>query len=62
MVLHGSQRLASPKEAALRLGINLSTVYRLCAECALPYVRLGSLLRIDVERYLATPGNWNRKP
>ena len=62
LVLHGSRPLVSPKEAALRLGIKLSTVYRLCAKRALPHVRLGSLLRIDVERYLATPGNWNRKP
>ena len=62
LVLHGSRSLVSPKEAALRLGIKLSTVYRLCAKGALPHVRLGSLLRIDVESYLASPRSWNRKP
>jgi excisionase family DNA binding protein len=52
----------SPKEAARRLGIKVSTVYRLCAKEALPHVRLGSLLRIDVESYLAAPRRWNRRP
>ncbi len=52
----------SPKEAALRLGIKVSSVYRLCAKDALPHLRLGSLLRIDVESYLAAPRSWNRRP
>jgi excisionase family DNA binding protein len=62
LVLHGSQTLMSPKEAARRLGMKVSTVYRLCAKDALPHVRLGSLLRIDVESYLAAPRRWSRKP
>ena len=61
-MLRGSRTLVSPKEAALLLGIKLSTIYRLCAQGALPHVRLGSLLRIDVESYLASPRSWNLKP
>ncbi len=62
LVLQGSRTLMSPKEAALRLGIKVSSVYRLCAKDALPHLRLGSLLRIDVESYLAAPRSWNRRP
>ncbi len=61
LVLHGSRTLLSPKQAAFRLGIKRSTVYRLCAKGALPHVRFGSLLRIDVEAYLAAPRSWNGK-
>jgi len=53
LVLHGSEGLVSPKKAAERLGIKVSTVYSLCAKSALPCVRLGSLWRIDVEGFLA---------
>jgi excisionase family DNA binding protein len=54
LVLHGSGRLVSPKEAAERLGIRRSTVYTLCANGELPHVRVGSLLRIDLAAYLAS--------
>jgi excisionase family DNA binding protein len=53
LVLHGSGRLVSPKEAAERLGIKRSTVYTLCAKGELPHVRVGSLLRIDLDAFLA---------
>ena len=53
LVLHGSGRLASPKEAAERLGIKRSTLYTLCAKGDLPHVRVGSLLRIDLDAFLA---------
>jgi len=53
LVLHGSARLFSPQEAAERLGIKRSTVYSLCARGELPHVRVGSLLRIDVDGFLA---------
>jgi excisionase family DNA binding protein len=53
LVLHGSERLCSPKEAAVRLGIKRSTVYSLCAKGELPCVRIGSLWRIDVDGFLA---------
>jgi excisionase family DNA binding protein len=52
-VLQGSGRLVSPKEAAERLGIKRCTVYSLCAKGELPHVRVGSLLRIDLEAFLA---------
>ena len=39
-MLHGSERLVSPKEAAERLGIKRSTVYTLCAKDELPHVRV----------------------
>ena len=55
-MLHGSGGLISPKEAAARLGIKRCTVYRLCAKGELPHVRVGSLLRIDVDAYLAAHG------
>jgi len=61
LVLHGSQELLSPKEAALRLGVKRSSVYRLCAKGALPHVRVGSLLRIDVDAYLAASRSWKSK-
>jgi len=51
-VLHGSGRLVSAKEAAERLGIKRCTIYTLCAKGELPHVRVGSLLRIDVEAFL----------
>ena len=54
LVLHGSRRLVSPKEAAERLGIKRSTVYTLCANGELPHVRVGSLLRVDLDAFLAT--------
>jgi len=54
VVLHGSGRLVSPKEAAERLGIKRSTVYTLCANGELPHVGVGSLLRVDVDAFLAT--------
>jgi len=50
-----------PAEAALRLGVKRSSVYRLCAKGALPHVRVGSLLRIDVDAYLAAPRSWKSK-
>jgi excisionase family DNA binding protein len=53
LVLHGSRPLVSPKEAAERLGIKRSTVYTLCAKGELPHVRVGSLLRIDLDAFLA---------
>jgi excisionase family DNA binding protein len=53
LVLHGSGPLFSPTEAAERLGIKRSTVYSLCARGELPHVRVGSLLRIDVNGFLA---------
>ena len=53
LVLHRSGRLISPKEAAERLGIKRSTVYLLCAKDELPHVRIGSLLRVDIEAYLS---------
>src|SRR5207253_754557 len=53
LVLHGSGRLVSPKDAAERLGIKRSTVYTLCAKGELPHVRVGSLLRIDLDAFLA---------
>jgi excisionase family DNA binding protein len=53
LVLRGSERLYSPKEAAGRLGIKRSTVYTLCAKGELPCVRIGSLWRIDVDGFLA---------
>ena len=53
LVLHGSGRLVSPKDAAERLGIKRSTVYTLCAKGDLPHVRVGSLLRIDLDAFLA---------
>jgi excisionase family DNA binding protein len=49
LVLHGSGALVSPKEAVRRLGIKVSTVYRLCAKDALPHMRFRALLRIEVE-------------
>jgi excisionase family DNA binding protein len=52
-VLHESERLYSPKEAAVRLGIKRSTVYNLCAEGQVPCIRVGSLWRIDVDGFLA---------
>ena len=52
LVLHESRGLVSPKVAAVRLGIKRSTVYSLCAKGALPCLRVGSLLRIDVDGYL----------
>jgi excisionase family DNA binding protein len=53
LVLHESKRLVSPKEAAARLGIKRSTVYSLCAKGALPHVRVGSLVRIDLDGFPA---------
>ena len=53
LVLHGSGTLISPTEAALRLGIKRCTVYSLCAKGELPHLRVGSLLRIDVDGFLA---------
>ena len=53
-VLHGSGRLVSRKEPAERLGIKRSTVYTLCANGELPHVRVGSLLRVDLDAFLAT--------
>jgi excisionase family DNA binding protein len=53
LVLHESGCLVSPKEAALRLGIKRSTVYTLCAKGEIPHARVGSLVRIDIDAYLA---------
>jgi excisionase family DNA binding protein len=36
----------SPQEAAEQLGICRETVYRLCASGRLPYLRVGSALRL----------------
>ena len=52
-VLQRSARLVSPHEAAERLGVKRSTIYALCAKGQLPHVRVGSLLRIDVDGFLA---------
>lgn len=54
LAVHGSGRLVSPNEAADRLGIKRSTVYALCAKGELPHVRLGSLIRVDVETFLSS--------
>ena len=48
-----SGKLLSPRQAAELLGVNRETIYRLCARGALPFVRIGSILRIDLAAYLA---------
>jgi excisionase family DNA binding protein len=52
-VLHG---FLSPKEAAERLGVHRETIYRLCARGALPHVRIGAALRVDLGAYVARKG------
>jgi excisionase family DNA binding protein len=46
-------RLVSPRQAAALLGVNRETIYRLCARGELPFVRVGSALRVDLAAYLA---------
>jgi excisionase family DNA binding protein len=46
-------RLVSPRLAAELLGVNRETIYRLCARGEMPFVRIGSALRIDLAAYLA---------
>ena len=54
LVLQGfSGRLVSPREAAALLGVNRETIYRLCSRGELPFVRIGSALRIDLAAHLA---------
>jgi excisionase family DNA binding protein len=56
LVLQGfSGKLVSPREAAALLAVNRETIYRLCARGELPFVRIGSILRIDLASYLARP-------
>jgi excisionase family DNA binding protein len=53
-VLQGfSAKLVSARRAAEFLGVNRATIYRLCARGELPFVRIGSVLRIDLAAYLA---------
>jgi excisionase family DNA binding protein len=53
-VLQGfSGKLVSPRRAAELLGVNRETIYRLCARGELPFVRIGSVLRVDLAAYLA---------
>jgi excisionase family DNA binding protein len=40
------ERLLSVKEAAARLGVSTSTVYKLCAEGKLAHVRVSNAIRI----------------
>jgi excisionase family DNA binding protein len=57
LVLQGfSGKLVSPREAAALLGVNRETLYRLCARGELPYMRVGSVLRIDLAAYVAQFG------
>ena len=54
LVLQGFLRkLVSPREAAALLGVNRETIYRLCVRGEFPHVRIGSVLRVDLARYLA---------
>ena len=54
LVLHGSEaNLVSPRDAAVRLGVNRETIYRLCSRGELAHVRVGSALRIDLAASLA---------
>jgi excisionase family DNA binding protein len=42
----GNDRLLSVREAAERLGLCTATVYGLCAEGALPHIRILNAIRI----------------
>lgn len=42
----------SPREAAALLCVNRETIYRLCSRGELPFVRVGSILRVDLAAYL----------
>jgi excisionase family DNA binding protein len=42
-----SEGLLPVREVAARLGVNASTVYRLCAERKLPHVRVSKAIRVD---------------
>jgi len=51
-------RFVSPQEAAEQLGVCRETIYRLCASGRLPYLRVGSSLRLvlaDVVAALTDP-------
>jgi len=47
------RRLISAKEAALVLGVSPLSVYRLCSKAALPTVRIGGMVKIDLPKLQA---------
>lgn len=52
-----ASRLLSPRDAAARLGVSRSTIYRLAARREIAFVRIGGQLRFephDLEAFLST--------
>jgi excisionase family DNA binding protein len=51
-----AKRLLKPYEAAQELRVDMSTIYKHVREGKMPAVRVGRVIRVDIDRYLAKGG------